>query len=62
MYELRWKSIHTIVLEALSVEGVKTPDVAKVIPGISENRNALKAEGYGCSKQDGTLLEKVKVH
>ena len=34
------------VLGALSVEGVKTADVAKAIPGISENRNALK----GCNQ------------
>lgn len=36
------------ILAALSVEGVKTADVAKQIPGISEKpfRKALKAAGY----------------
>ncbi len=40
-------SINSILL-ALGTEGVKTGDVAKVIPGISEKplRNALKAAGY----------------
>ncbi|MEW9501087.1 hypothetical protein [Jeotgalibacillus marinus] len=47
------KSSIRSILERLSVEGVKTADVAKAIPGISEKpfRNALKAAGYEFSNQ-----------
>lgn len=52
-FEIDEKATIRSILIALRTEGVKTGDVAKAIPGISEKpfRNALKAAGWEFSNQ-----------
>lgn len=52
-FEIDEKATIRSILKALRTEGVKTGDVAKAIPGISEKpfRNALKAAGWEFSNQ-----------